>query len=285
MRSNLADETRQLDPDLSTVAPKCPVTYKHVVATHDIDRSIPKPHVPRALKAVDVENPIGTPGHDPKGLSVLQQHVSFFDRNDDGIIYPWETFEGFRAIGFNLLFSFWAMVLINGSFSWVTLDPDEWLVAVFQAVISIVIYVLGVIGTGNPGEWNDRPVQSWIPSPLFPIYIKNIHRAKHGSDSGVYDTEGRFVPEKFEELFSKFAKTEKTRLTPGELWEMTEANRCAMDPFGWTAEKLEWFAVYLLLMDRDGYVPKEGIRGQYDGTIFKYIKRENQMKKIQKKRL
>jgi peroxygenase len=39
--------------------------------------------------------------------------------------------------------------------------------------------------------------------------------------------------EKFEKLFSKFAKTEKTRLTPGELWEMTEANRCAMDPFGW----------------------------------------------------
>ncbi|KAH9564713.1 hypothetical protein CY35_04G039500 [Sphagnum magellanicum] len=248
MRSNLADETRQVDPDLSTVAPKCPVTYKRVVATHDIDRSIPKPHVPRALKAVDVENPIGTPGHDPKGLSVLQQHVAFFDRNDDGIIYPWETFEGFRAIGFNLLFSFWAMVLINGSFSWVTLD-------------------------------------SWIPSLLFPIYIKNIHKAKHGSDSGVYDTEGRFVPEKFEELFSKFAKTEKTRLTPGELWEMTEANRCVMDPFGWTAEKLEWFAVYLLLMDRDGYVPKEGIRGQYDGTIFKYIERENQMKKIQKKRL
>ncbi len=48
---------------------------------------------------------------------------------------------------------------------------------------------------------------------------------------------------------------------------------------------MEWFAVYLLLMDRDGYVPKEGIRGQYDGTIFKYIERENQMKKIQKKRL
>lgn len=50
--------------------------------------------MPRALEAVDGDHPKGTPGYDNKGYSVLQQHILFFDRNNDGVIYPWETFEG-----------------------------------------------------------------------------------------------------------------------------------------------------------------------------------------------
>lgn len=146
--------------------------------------------------------------HAPAGtantkLQVLQQHTLFFDPDADGIIWPLDTYRGFRALEFNILLSIIATLFINGGLSYPSV----------------------------PGI---------LPDPFFRIWVQNIHKCKHGSDTGTYDTEGRFLPQKFEDVFSKYGtKGAEEGITFRQALSAWQGQRLAMDPFGWTAEFLE----------------------------------------------
>ncbi|KAF1957961.1 caleosin domain-containing protein [Byssothecium circinans] len=172
--------------------------------------------------------------------TALQQHCDFFDTDHDGIIWPRDTFTGFYRLGFGIILSLLAVFIIHANFSYPTL----------------------------PG---------WLPDPFFRLHVANIHKDKHGSDSGTYDHEGRFVPQKFEDMFSKYGKG-KDYVTIWDVMDLMKGQRCIADPIGWGGAMFEWLATYIMLWPEDGKMRKEDIRGIYDGSIFYKIaeQRENQ---------
>ncbi|BDA46813.1 Peroxygenase 1 [Coccomyxa sp. Obi] len=232
---------------------------------------IPHAELPHATRAVSVERPHGG-DTTVNNRTVLQQHVDFFDQNKDGRIFPRDTYLGFRRMGFNIFISAYAVFVIHGTLAYPTHE-------------------------------------SWIPDPRLPIITRNIHRCHHGSDSMIYDKEGRFMPEKFEEPFAKYDKENKGGLSLRDILQLWNHNRDAYDIFGWSANFLEWMALYLAAVDEkavsalplipdhaqsskaserlrsaQGTVSKESIRGQYDGTLFYQLARKQEAKKAAGKR-
>ncbi|KAJ9294281.1 hypothetical protein DTO217A2_9198 [Paecilomyces variotii] len=204
-------------------------------------RGVPKAGVARANLAVSNENPCGSKGphyEKFKDYSVLQQHVLFWDRDGDGIIWPLDTYRGFRQLGFNIPFSIFAIMVINGGFSYPT-----------------------------------RLAHSVIPDPFFRVYLDSIHKAKHASDSNVYDHEGRFVAQSFENLFAKFSSPGANDLSLKQIFNLMSGNRCAVDPYGWSAAFFEFGTTWILLQ-RNGKVQKEDLRQLYDGSLFWRIAQE-----------
>nr|GMD70515.1 probable peroxygenase 5 isoform X1 [Ipomoea batatas] len=171
----------------------------------------------------------------------MEKHVMFFDTNNDGVIYPWETYRGFRRIGSGFLLS-----------------------------IGITIFIHVILSSRTrPGKW---------PSPLFPIVVKNIKHGKHGSDTGAYDSEGKFVPSKFEEIFKKHARINPNALTSAEVDELLRDNREPKDYLGWIGAISEWKVLYLLAKDDKGMLPKDRVRGVYDGSLFEQMAKDHASK-------
>lgn len=193
---------------------------------------------------------------------MLQQHCVFFDKDNDGVIWPLDTFYGFHQIGFNIFLCIISMFVIHSG---------------FRCDFSLSI-VHRTFSNNYPQTHSYVTCPSWIPDPLFRVYLPNIHKAKHGSDSGTYDSEGRFAPQHFEDIFSKygscpipdFARYKDSQegqayLRPKNLAALHKGNRNAMDPFGWGAGVFELFAAWWI---SDGALKKEELRSVYDGSLF-----------------
>ncbi|KAG9299463.1 hypothetical protein G9A89_009416 [Geosiphon pyriformis] len=213
------------EQEFSTVIQEVPVTWQRPVP-QGLEKVLGNAGTPRATIAASRERPHGTPGRKISHRTVLQQHVDFFDEDNDGIIRIFDTYRGFRSLGFNFPFCLFAAFVIHGSMAWVS-----------------------------------QPY--WFPNPLLYIYTENINKCKHGSDSETYDTEGRYVPEKFEEIFTKYDRDNKGGLSIWDIGRLCYGNGNVLDIFGWLAMIFEWGTTYFLAQ-KDGILYKEDVRAQYD---------------------
>ncbi|GAB7346761.1 hypothetical protein MBLNU459_g1865t1 [Dothideomycetes sp. NU459] len=191
----------------------------------------------RSNTAPSIEHPHGTTQDDwakrHQHQTVVQQHVVYWDQDNDGIISVGDTYRGLRDWGWSIPLCLFATFLINVNLSY----PSS---------------------------------PSWIPDPFFRIYIANMHKNKHGSDSMSYDNEGRFRPQNFEDIFTKYDLGNKGGLDITDLARFHKGQRLAMDLWGWSASFFEWTAVYLLLWPEDGIMRKDDIRRVFDGSIFQH---------------
>jgi peroxygenase len=167
-------------------------------------------------------------GHAIANPSVLQKHLMFFDRDNDGILTVEETKGGLQRLGLNPLGSLGGAVFIHA----------------------------GLRKAGGGGSTID---------------IAKIQLAKHKSDTGAFDAEGRFVPEAFERMW-RFDRNHSGSLSWAELSAMIAANK--QDTAGSLASKAEFGLLIKLAADtsegeaKTPAISRERLRSVYTGTIF-----------------
>ncbi|GAB4816840.1 hypothetical protein N2152v2_003886 [Parachlorella kessleri] len=243
----MAASLRQYQDHIATSVPDAPITSQRR-PPESLEKYLQSPGTPRANLACSKEHPNGLHSP-PANLTVLQQHCKFWDEDDDNVVWPSDTYRGFCRLGFSRLFSLYSALVIHLALSWLSLD-------------------------------------GWLPHPGLPIYLKNIHRGKHGSDSGVYDTEGRYVPQHFEEMFSKYSST-GWGLTLGELWSFTQGQWNTGDVVGWFAVKGEWLLTYYIAAKDTAegrMLMKDDALGVFDGTLFYRVEAEVEAQRLRRQK-
>ncbi|KAH8647499.1 Caleosin [Ilyonectria robusta] len=183
----------------------------------------------------DYENPVTTSKANLNGTA-LQRHLRFFSRSttQSDLIYPWEIYASFRALGFNTLIS----------------------------LVSVLDFTVHV---GYPTSEDFVPI-GWVVNGC-PVNAKNIARAKHGSDTGSYDRNGEFDEASFERIW-KFDMDKKGGLFFSEIIKMCVANRNVFDVAGFLFQVFLWGSLWLLAADEKGVLRMEDVRRQYDGSLF-----------------
>jgi hypothetical protein len=145
---------------------------------------------------------------------------------------------GLRAIGFNVLISFFGAVFVNLTLSAVTskVPKQEKRSRTFlrKSCFSFLLVVYSLLILVHVMCYCQKAKGS---SLSFPIHLENLHRGRHGNDSGVYDEDGRCVSCIF--IMLSDAWSLRCFLGVEELWHVCIS---VIRDFDWT---LQWSEILI----------------------------------------
>lgn len=171
------------------------------------------------------------------GLSTLQRHVLFFDRDKDGFISLRDTFRGMRAIGCGVLLSALSALVLNYAFSWAT-----------------------------------RPW--WVPT--LSVDIRHIAKGVYGSDTGSFRrTSGNLNEERFNAMFDAYDEDGDGFWSFDDLLRCVRREAAFLDFFGLFLSLFKMSLTFWVAADHRG-LSKASLRGAMDGTLFYTLERLHQ---------
>jgi len=186
--------------------------------------------------------------------SDLQKHVEFFDTDGDGVIWLSDTTRGLHKLGFPFLFAAVFSVVIHLGFTWPSRPVHK--IDSRSSYIDIILSIPALL-------W------SFVPDPFLRVWVNNIKRDIHGSDTKSYSVDGHFVPANFESIFADNSTSpNKDSISFWEALIMIWNQRTPYDLYGPAANVAEWFAAWFILAPADGRMKKEDLKSFYDGSGF-----------------
>jgi peroxygenase len=183
----------------------------------------------------DIRLMSGLPSAAPAGPTALQIHLSFFDKDGNGLVERTETVLSLRQLGLSQTKASAAALLIH----------------LF-------------LGPKTTGSWTSLDVS-----------VKDIKLGKHGSDTGAFDADGRFVPAAFERMFAEFDANRSDSLSEKEMLAMISAN-AKLRPGSETAAEQEFMLLLQVAADvvetaggkSVPAISRTRLQEFYDGSLF-----------------
>ncbi|KAI1662832.1 Caleosin related protein-domain-containing protein [Daldinia decipiens] len=169
---------------------------------------------------------------------ILRQNAEYFDSDQDGIIWPRDTYKGYRKLGWGITYSCLVASILHSTLSYPTGD-------------------------------------SYTPDPLLRIRYDGKHSTGNVSYDEKGQARGNQV---CETILAKYDKNNKGGMDIRDILRFCKDQRSVSTCYGWSLTALEWLALYLALRQHNGIVGSEDIRTAFDGSVLFKRSEERQRK-------